>query len=383
MTPHGDETFARETARLAGLVAEAGGDPAEVRAIAARIPDGDDDAWTARWRAAAVRTARHGEESLRVGDVVGGREAFLRASTYYRAAHTRAGADGEAASLARCARDYFARAAGLLDARFEPVRIPYGDQTLPGYRLFAATGGPPRPTMIYTNGFGSSCEEGYLAVGAAALRRGFDFLAYDGPGQGAMLGEASSPMRPDWENVLGPVVDYACAVAGVDPTALVHYGEGLGSYLVARYAAHDHRGAALVCHGGLTTFYAAQPHVPEDVLDLVEDGCDDEAIAMLDVLVKEDAQARWELRAAQRTFGTENPADCIRSTAAYTLTTDDIGDITTPVMVLEDGEDTTFAGQAANFARAMTAPVHHVVTTADAGASNEIVFDYLATEVGQ
>ena len=58
MTPHGDETFARETARLAGLVAEAGGDPAEVRAIAARIPDGDDDAWTARWRAAAVRTAR-------------------------------------------------------------------------------------------------------------------------------------------------------------------------------------------------------------------------------------------------------------------------------------------------------------------------------------
>ena len=35
--------------------------------------------------------------------------------------------------------------------------------------------------------------------------RGYNFLAYDGPGQGAMIREDKVPYRPDWENVLGPV----------------------------------------------------------------------------------------------------------------------------------------------------------------------------------
>ncbi|MEU0498486.1 alpha/beta hydrolase [Mycobacterium sp. NPDC006124] len=383
MMPQGDETFARETSRLAGFVTEAGADLGEVLATAARIPDGDDDAWTAQWRATAVRTARRGEDSLRVGDVVGAREAFLRASTYFRAAGTFGGADPgdlESSSLARCARDYFARAGGMLDAWFEPVQIPYEDGVLPGYLFLVDVGGPPRPTIVYTNGFGSSSEEGYFVVGAAALRRGYNFLAYDGPGQGAMLGTGST-MRPDWENVLGPVVDHLTTIPEVDSARVVHFGQGLGSYLVARHAVHDDRAAAIVCHDGITTFYAAQPHIPEHVLDLVEDGRDDEAIAVLEIVTKGDAHTRWGFRTGRRTFGVQTSVDCIRATAAYTLTTNEIRAIDTPVLILENGDDAAFAGQAANFARAMTAPVHHVVTAAAAGALHEIVFDYLATEV--
>jgi hypothetical protein len=83
---------------------------------------------------------------------------------------------------------------------------------MPGYLFFVDDTGRPRPTVIYTNGFDSTREEGYFVIGAAALRRGYNFLAYDGPGQGWMIREKNVPYRPDWENVLGPVVDYALTV---------------------------------------------------------------------------------------------------------------------------------------------------------------------------
>ena len=88
-----------------------------------------------------------------------------------------------------------------------------------------------------------------------------------------MIREQDVPIRPDWENVLGPVVDYALTVPEIDPDGIVQFGYGLGGYLVARYAAHDHRSAAIVCNDGMTTFYASSPADSRaDILELIEDG---------------------------------------------------------------------------------------------------------------
>ncbi len=149
---------------------------------------------------------------------------------------------------------------------------------------------------------------------------------------------------------------------------------------MARYAANDHRAAAVVCNDGMTTFYASCPHIPEPILELIEDGRDDEATPLLDALMQEDPpRVRWG--ADHRSTGVWRP-DCrggVRPQAAdYTLTAADIRRITTPVLVLESRDDASLAGQAANFARAMTAPVHHVVVR-DADVVRETVFDYLAT----
>jgi alpha-beta hydrolase superfamily lysophospholipase len=262
----------------------------------------------------------------------------------------------------------------LLDA----VSIPYEGGSMPGYLSLVDPGGGPRPTIVYTNGFGERCEDGYSVVGAAALRRGYNFLAYDGPGQGAMLRDGGVTMRPDWENVLGPVVDFASTIPEVDDGAVVQFGHGLGGYLVARYAAHDHRAAAIVCNDGMTTFYASSPHIPEPILELIEDERDDEAAPLLDALMQRDPRVRWGLSTGQRVFGDQTAVEYVRRTADYTLTADDIRRITTPVLVLESRDDASLAGQAANFARAMTAPVHHVVVR-DADVVRETVFDYLAT----
>jgi pimeloyl-ACP methyl ester carboxylesterase len=380
----GDRAFALETLRIAGFAGDGGADVGEVFATAARIPDGDEEAWSSAWRETAVRSARRGEASLDAGDVVGAREAFLRASNYYRAAerfisnhHSKV---LEALGLSRCSRHYFSRAAAMLDVPFAEVVIPYEGGELPGHLFLADDTGTPRPTVIYTGGFASSREEGYFVIGAAALRRGYHFLAYDGPGQGATLREKALPMRPDWEHVLGAVVDYALTVPEIDGANLVQFGHGLGSYLVARHAAHDHRSAAIVCNDAMTTFYAVDPAIPEPVLELIEDGRDDDAIPMLDVLMKDDTHTRWALEHGRWAFGAATTADYVRRTAEYSVTTKDVRAIRTPALILEGEADTALAGQASNLAVAMTAPVHHVVMH-DEGASyclHETVFDHLA-----
>ncbi len=96
-------------------------------------------------------------------------------------------------------------------------------------------------------------------------------------------------------------------------------------YLVARYAAHDHLSAMIVCNDGMTTFYAFYPPIPESLLELIEDEHDDDATPMLDILEKKDTNARRAVQNGQWESGT------------------------------------VFAGQAANFVHAITAPVHHVV----------------------
>src|SRR5918995_2719446 len=59
----------------------------EVTETASRIEEGDADGWHRQWIATAERVAGYADESARAGHVVSAREAYLRASSYYRAAY--------------------------------------------------------------------------------------------------------------------------------------------------------------------------------------------------------------------------------------------------------------------------------------------------------
>lgn len=388
-----DEAFMFETLRAAGFAGDAGADIGEVIVTTAQIPEGDEDAWTASWKATAERTAERGEISLRAGDPVSAREAFLRASSYYRSAEFYRRKDPlndpQVLELSRLSKDYLVKAGALLDGPFREVTIPYEDGEMPAYLFLVDDSGEPRPTIVYTNGFDSTREEGYFVIGAAALRRGYNFLAYDGPGQGWMIREKKVPYRPDWENVLGPVVDYALTVPEIDSDRIVHFGYSLGGYLVARYAALDHRSAAIVCNDGMTSFYASYPPIPDATLHLIEEGRDAEAIPQLEAMTKEDTNARWGLQNGVWVNGVGDFAEYVRSTADYTLTPDDIHKIETPVLILEGEDDKVFAGQADKVAAELRAPHEHVVMRDADGAGqhchegamfllHQTVFNYLA-----
>jgi fermentation-respiration switch protein FrsA (DUF1100 family) len=235
-----DTSFKFETLRAAGFSVDNGADLSEVILTSAAIPEGDEKAWMREWKATADRVHERVRHSAQIGDKVSAREAFLRASAYYRSAEfyrrKDPANDPHVAELFGLSRETFVKAGRLLDGSFEEISIPYGKDKLPGYLLLADDSGKPRPTIIYTNGFDSTTEEGYHVIGAAALRRGFDVILYDGPGTGRMIREKKVPYRPDWEAVLGPVMDYAETRAEVDKSKIVLFGYSMGGYLCARTA---------------------------------------------------------------------------------------------------------------------------------------------------
>ena len=61
-------------------------------------------------------------------------------------------------------------------------------------------------------------------------------------------------MRPDFETVLPPVIDWLLAQDGVDPKSLILVGRGFAGYLAPRAAAYEKRLKALVCDPGQYDF---------------------------------------------------------------------------------------------------------------------------------
>ncbi len=188
-----DESFSFETLRAAGAAPYDGADLGEVLATTRLIREGDLNDWLSAWRATAERVHELARTSLAAGHRVSARQAFLRASNYYRTAEffRRCSPIGDRLllELSRRSREAFGEAIDLMDRPVERVAIPYDDIELPGY-LFRVDDAPtPRPLVIYTNGYDSTAEESWFAIAAAALERGYHVLAYDGPGQGAVIRE--------------------------------------------------------------------------------------------------------------------------------------------------------------------------------------------------
>lgn len=334
-----DESFSFEALRTAGYSTYGGAELGEVLVTLRQIPEGDDEAWSAQWAATAARVEGFGRDSLAGEHRVSARDALLRASNYYRVAdfYRRADPtnDAESARLARASRQTFADAVALFDTPVRAVRIPYEGTTLPGYLFLADDSGEPRPTVIFHGGFDSTLEEGYFALAAGALRRRYNVLAFDGPGQGTAVREQGLRFRPDWEAVVSPVVDFALAQPEVDDNQVVLIGMSLGGYLAARAAAFEHRLAACVLFDGL--------YDPHGVLDAPFKAAAGHP-GGLEALMAEDIGARWMIQNGLWTFGVSTADDFRTASEAYTV--EGIADkITCPTLVLSGENDQFAAGQ--------------------------------------
>ena len=153
-------------------------------------------------------------------------------------------------------RETFAAAVELLDVPARPVAIPYEGTTLPGYLFRADASGTALPTLVYHGGFDSTLEENYLAVAPGALSAGTRARVRRS-GHATTRRLQHLVFRPDWEKVVGPVIDYAAARSEVDERRMVLMGSSFGGFLAARAAAFEHRIAALVLNDGLFDFGGA------------------------------------------------------------------------------------------------------------------------------
>ncbi len=220
----------------------------------------DLDSWFEQWSATAAVVAALAEREAAAGNRESARLAYLRASTYHRTAGVMllgAPLDRRLVSAYRAQAEMFQRAIALMDVPAETIAIPFEDTVLPGYFFRPARDGHRRATVVLTGGYDGTAEELYFANGAAALARGYNVLAFDGPGQGRVLTEQRLAIRADWETVIGAVLDYALARDDVDADRVALIGLSLGAHLAPRAASAEHRLAACVADCGAYDLYAA------------------------------------------------------------------------------------------------------------------------------
>jgi hypothetical protein len=398
-----NEAFNFELLIALGASFERVADIGECFATASRITDGDFDSWFTEWTRTGDRLQAIAETSDGNGHRVSAREAYLRASTYYSMATFFAlGTSGpnQFESTWETHRFCFETFLARLDIPAEPVTIPYEDTTLPGFALTVDDSGQQRPWIILNNGSDGTGNEMWSMGAAAALRRGYNALIFDGPGQNAALFRQKLHFRPDWEKVITPVVDYLLTRDDVDPNRIAISGVSQAGYWVPRAVAFEHRIAAAVADPGvvdvstswtssfpaemLQEFYSAEGAALEEF----KTGIDQAATAEME----KSPEIAYTLRFRMYPYGTSSLAETLLLLRDYNLH-GVIDQIQCPMLVTDPEGETFWPGQSVELYDALTSPKKLVTFTAEEGADlhcepkamglrSQVIFDWLDDILG-
>ncbi len=386
-TADDDVNFSLQT--LLGGVAFGAGDVGEILTAFAAVKPGDQEGWTGSFTDLGRRIEAVAVAAQKAGDTVSAGAAYLRAATYYAAAmEAQLGYADDAALRAtfvdhrRC-WDAFA---DLHEPALQRISIPYPDHDLPGY--FLSVDGTERPTIIAING-----SDGPLTwvwtLASAAQEHGYNTLLFDGPGQQSMLFEHQVGFRPDWEHVIGPVVDALVQRDDVDPDRLVLWGGSQGGYWCPRALAFESRIAAGIADPGVVDVGSSWfQHLPSELVTLLDSGdkADFDA-AMGQWLSDPAAKATWNFRA--RPYRSFDPFDVFRQMRDYDLTAV-AAQIKAPMFICDPEGEQFWPDQSAQLAGLVAGPVELARFTATEGADlhcepmartlvYQRMFDWLAT----
>lgn len=319
-----DELFDAQWLRAAGHASSGGAEIGECLAAARGVRELQADSWFSSWFGLAERLEAEADACLASGRRCSAREAYLRAANYFRTAYTfliGTPVDPRLVEAYRRHRKTFAAAARLMEQPADRIEIPYAGAHLHGY-LFSASGTAPapRPALIVCGGYDSTAEEAYHFSGAAAVARGYDCVTFDGPGQGAAIIEAGLVFRPDWEAVIGPVVDFVLGRPQTDPARIALMGVSFGGCLAPRAASRERRlGALVVDPGQRSLFDEMKSRMPAFIARELPAG-NPLALALLRFILARRQRrltAGWALRRGMWVHGAKSAFDYLRLTEAY------------------------------------------------------------------
>lgn len=394
-----DESLVFELIRVMAKAVEHGADIGESLATAHRIKQKEGDqkallqAWYEEWRALGERIEKAGDVCLAKGHKVSARDAYFRASEYYRSADFYLHDNPQNPAIlelwdkmASC----FEKARMLATPSFEVVQIPYEGTMLPAYFCPAVNGGTPAPTILIHQGFDGTIQETYFLYGKDAVRRGYNCLIFEGPGQGSVIRKQGLPFRYDWEKAVTPVVDYVLTRSDVNPKRIALIGLSMGGYLAPRAAAYEHRLAALVANSGILDNWAqAYERIGmkrEELIKFIQDK-PDEFNAMCYEFTKSSITVHWGITHGMFTFAVKSPAELSLKQSKMTLA-DCAHLISCPTLVIDSDAEQFFGGQPRKLYDALTCPKTYMVFKSGEGSElhcqsggqllgNQQIFDWL------
>jgi len=249
-----DWVFKRTMEYMVEKAAEIG----ECLYAAKRIDETDGESWIKEWAALAERVEKIGEEALEKGHTISAREAFWRATNYYRAAeygcppsHPRFFELWEKSVRS------FHKACPLYNPPIQIIEVPFEGKNLPGYYWRPDTTDASRPTLIAVGGNDSSGEEVFFIAGPAAVKRGYNFFTFEFPGhRGTVHLYPDCVKRPDYEVPFKAAIDFLETLPGTDERIALT-GFSFGGYVTARVAVHEPRIKALIPNSPLINTHRA------------------------------------------------------------------------------------------------------------------------------
>ncbi|WP_129113469.1 alpha/beta hydrolase family protein [Halegenticoccus tardaugens] len=337
--------FDYQTLRAVAYTTFGGAEPGEVLTTVDRIDEGDTEAWHAEWRRTAERVERSAAAAAAAGNDRTARAAYFRAHNYHRSAEFfLPAADPRRRPAYEKSRAAFRAGAERLDAPVRRLDVPYEDTTLPGYLFLPSDETPviePYRTIVCVGGFDSVAEELFFLCGVPeALARGYAVVLFDGPGQGAPLREQGLTARPDWERVVGPVLDALGEHDAVESQGVGLVGASFGGYYAPRAAAFEDRIAACVAFDHMHDLWRAASYENPRLASVVARAPDAIVNGFATFAARVSVESRWLMENSKWVFGVTSAAEFQRTLPRYSLS-GVAGEIDCPTLVLA-GEDDHF-----------------------------------------
>lgn len=346
-----------------------GGNVGEVLYLTRQVEDGNFESAYLAFKQAGDEARVLAEESASQGHQVSARQAYLWAQNFYDSATYFVDDSKDPSRFLptwELLYDCWLKSLRFFDPPIEPVKIPYENTELHGFFFRGNSKSRKRPLLILNNGSDGSLLDMWLMGGAGAVARGYDCLAFDGPGQGYALWKQHLYFRPDWEKVITPVVDYALSRKGVDPKRIAIQGISQGGYWVPRAVAFEKRIAAAIADPGVVDVSTAWlALLPEPMLELLKAGRKDEFDGYLSRSLNPAARANLVFR--MRPYGFASYYDTYKAVMEYNLR-DVAGEIRCPLLITDPANEKYWPGQARQLRDLLTVPNEIVTFSESDGA---------------
>lgn len=368
-----DPEFDGQLLRTIGYSHCGGSTYGECMATAFQITEGDHQSWWQHWHHLANTTEQIAKQCEAEGHPISAYQAYLRACEYYRQSefflrdHLD---DPRILQTADNIRHCFQKYIGLADIPCKAIEIPFQGKYFYGYYLRADHTDAPRPTIICPTGYDSYAEEYYFNGCQDALVRDYNMIIFDGPGQGHTLRREKVYFRPDWENIIPFIAEYAKKLPGVDQNKLILMGRSFGGFLAARAASSNLKWAALICDPGAYDLYeVARNFLPESVIHAIEQHDDEKAQAFFDELFQQIPSKRFYFESRMRAHGIKTIPEYIREIKRYTLE-GHVKNITCPTIICNAVAERLSSGQAESLYNNLECPKYLLSFTTAEGAAD-------------